>query len=98
VTVRLAVLAVDEWASLDGLTAAAGLKDLRTLPLDRFCNLVYWYATRNADHTGIEKFRARLWQPPKALRGQPIPKQSPWSAENEASAFAALKAGLGGKG
>ncbi|QDP45523.1 hypothetical protein SEA_FUZZBUSTER_39 [Microbacterium phage FuzzBuster] len=71
---------------------AHGMEDLRTLSLDRFCNYVYWMATRNASATDIEKFRARLWRPPK---GEVPDDRSPWSQANETGAFQALKAGLG---
>jgi len=68
------------------------MPDLRELPLDRFCNYVYWMATREASSVDIEKFRARLWRPPP---GKAADARSPWSKENETGAFQALKAGLG---
>lgn len=73
---------------------AHGVPDLRSLPLDRFCNFVYWMATRNASASEIEKFRARLWRPPV---GQAVTDtRSPWAPENEQRGFSALKTALGG--
>lgn len=68
------------------------MPDLEDLPLDRFCNYVYWSATRNSSQVDIEKFRARIWRPPK---GEAADERSPWSEKNETGAFQALKAGLG---
>lgn len=69
------------------------MPDLRSLPLDRFANFVYWMATRNGSSTDIEKFRAKLWRPPKGEAV--IDSRSPWAPENEQRGFASLKAGLG---
>lgn len=68
------------------------MEDLRSLPLDRFCNYVYWMATKESTATEVDKFRARLWRPPK---GATPDQRSPWSEVNETSAFQGLKAGLG---
>jgi hypothetical protein len=55
-------------------------------------NLIYYWATRNAqDEQTLAKFDRKLWMPPK---GEEAPAESPWSAENETSAFKALKAAL----
>lgn len=65
--------------------------DLRLLPLDRFCNFVWWFMIRNAhEQTEIEKLRIRLWRPPP---GQ-VATRGPWTPAAETAAFAALKAGL----
>lgn len=63
---------------------------------------MFWYVVRNAEEADRDKFWAELWRPPvvpRALRAvqptEPIPPQSPWSAESEQRAFAALKSGLG---
>jgi len=69
------------------------MPDLRSLPLDRFANFVYWMATRNASATDIEKFRAKLWRPPV---GEVVTdSRSPWAPENEQKGFASLKMSLG---
>lgn len=69
------------------------MPDLRLLPLDRFSNFVYWMATRNSDATDIEKFRAKLWRPPK---GEIVTdSRSPWAPQNEQQGFSALKLALG---
>ena len=69
------------------------MPDLRTLPLDRFVNFVYWMATRDGSATDIEKFRAKLWRPPK---GEAVTdSRSPWAPEHEQRGFASLKTALG---
>lgn len=70
-----------------------GLADLRTLPIERFVNFVWWLFTRNSDEKDRAKFKARLWQPPK---GEAVTdKRSPWSPENESKAFSGLQMALG---
>ena len=54
---------------------------------------VWWFFTKEASQEDRDKFNARLWRPDR--KDQPIPKQSPWSAENEMKGFAALKAETG---
>lgn len=62
------------------------------MDLDRFCSVVHWFATRNAEkESDIRNFEARLWRPPSPAA--PIHPASPWSPENETAAFAAVKAG-----
>lgn len=66
------------------------------LDIDRLCSFVWWFFTKEAEQTEKDKFRARLWRPDtKKAKAKPIPKNSPWSAESEMSAFAALKAETG---
>lgn len=61
------------------------------MDLDRFCNFVWWWITRNASEAkDVDKVRARLWRPPA---GEAVThSQSPWSSDNETRAFAAFKA------
>lgn len=62
------------------------------MPLERLCNYAYWKFTEGADQQWLEKFRARLWMPPKGV----VPDaRSPWSPENETAGFAALQAQVG---
>lgn len=91
-TARLSMLAMEHWATLDGYAVGHGVPDLRTLSLARFTNFVWWFFTRNGAETEVEKFRARLWRPPV---GEVPDARSPWSAENEAASFAAVKRSLG---
>lgn len=63
--------------------------------MDRLCSFVWWFFTREAEDVDKDKFRARLWMPPKGDT-KPIPRESPWSPENEMAGFAALKAATGG--
>lgn len=71
---------------------ARNVPRLETLDLDRFCNLVWYWATANAERADVEKLRAKVWMPPPSA---PIPKNSPWSPESESQAFGSLKKALG---
>lgn len=93
-TIKLARVAADNWASLDGLAVSLGLPDLRKLRVDRFCNFIWWWLTRNAaEQQEIDKMRATLWRPPAGVAPDP---RSPWAPQAETSSFDALKAGVGG--
>lgn len=85
-------LLVSRWELMDGFAAAHSMADLRDLHLGRLANFVYWRITDGAPEAEIEKFRARLWQPP---RGVVADRRSPWSVENEKSSFNAARAALG---
>lgn len=88
--------AARSWADLDGYCVAHGIPDPRELPLERFCNLVWYMMTRNAkDEAAVAKIRAQLWRPPRGMTV--IDRRSPWSPENETKAFAALKSALSPK-
>lgn len=77
---------------VDGLAVSLGLADLRTLPLGRFVNFIWWMITRNLQtEADIEKIRAKVWMPPAGVE----PVEGPWSAAAEMNAFASLKASLG---
>lgn len=92
---RLVVTARANWDVFDGwsMTVLAGGDPLR-LPLDRFLNLVYYWLVKDGDSEGIQKMNLKLWMPPK---GEAAPKNSPWSAEAETSAFKAFSAEVQGK-
>lgn len=90
-TQRLASLAVDNWADIDGYAVSRGLGPLGELSIERFANFIWWWATHGAESKEKDKFRARLWQPPKGV----VPEKGPWSAEEETKAFSALKKSLG---
>lgn len=85
-------LLISRWEAMDGFAAAHSMPDLRELHLGRLANFVYWRVTDGGAEEEVEKFRARLWQPP---RGEIADPRSPWSAENEAASFAAARAALG---
>ncbi len=90
-TFRLLHLASENWSTLEGWATSRNT-DLAELRIDRMLNLIYYWATRNADtEQTLAKFNRKLWMPPK---GEEAPKESPWSAANETSAFKALKAAL----
>lgn len=86
-TQRLLHLLLSHWDEVYGYSVAQNMPDLRELPLDRLVWFLYWYFTRNADTSAVSTFRAKLWIPPK---GAEIPKESPWSPENERAAFTAF--------
>ena len=63
-TLRLLVLAGDNWARFDGWATARGL-DAAEMPLPRFCHLVGFWATEGAQsEADVKKFEAALWRPP----------------------------------
>lgn len=59
------------------------------MPLSDFVDLVWYLCTRNGQQKEIDRFRERVWMPPKGVVPDP---RSPWSAENETRAFQAVKA------
>lgn len=71
-----------------------GGMDPMELPPDRFFSLAYVWLLGERDEVEKAKFDAKLWLPEK---GKAIPKESPWSPENESKAFAAFKAETTGK-
>lgn len=90
---RYIALARDNWNEIDGWAVSQQIEIL-DLTTDRFCNLLWWYATRNAeDPSDVKRFEARLWQPPKGV----VPTSGPWEAQAETDALSALKAQLTGK-
>lgn len=91
---RLLANVLGRWEELDGYAAAQGLPELGEMPLSRLCNYAYWKFIEGADPQWVDKFRSRLWMPPKGV----VPDaRSPWSAENETAGFAALQAQVGQK-
>lgn len=93
VTDRLIAVADNDWMSFDGWCAARSIDPLM-LPLDRFVNLIYHWATDGADPDEVEKWRVKLWIPPKGHTA-PLPPESPWSPESEMSALAEFRAETG---
>jgi len=72
------------------------------MPMDRFLNLTYQFATENADETEREKFDIKLQMP--VVRGGAVQQarttdfadESPWSKQNEESALSGLVGALTG--
>lgn len=87
---RLAATAKQYYRDLDGYAVSRNMPRVRDMPMDRFCNFVWFFFTRNADEKEKEKFEQRLWLPPKGEVGRGI-----WSAEAEQDALASLKRQLG---
>jgi hypothetical protein len=93
VTLRYGQIANESWDDLHGWAVGHGLR-LQTLTLEEFCHWMWWMLTRNAKNDAErDKLRAKLWRPPvnAVTASKPIDSRSPWSAENETRAFAALK-------
>ena len=89
------MLATEYRDDLDGYLIGHGLMtSARDFPADKMCSFVWWFFTRESTHEESEKFKARLWRPAVGDT-KPIPKESPWSAENEMKGFASLKAMTG---
>lgn len=89
-TQRLTAIAVEHWKDIDGFSVAHNMGRLSEMPLDRFTNFIWWWATKEADSKDREKFERRLYMPPKGV----APTTGPWSAEAETAAFGALRQGL----
>lgn len=90
---RYAQIALTNWETLDGFAVSQGMGDLRELPVNRFNNFIWWWATRNAGEASeVERFRAQLWRPPAGVTEHH--PDSPWSPEAEADAFEALRTQL----
>jgi hypothetical protein len=60
------------------------------LPMDRFLNLVYFWAVQNATEETRRKFDAQIFRP---LPGT-VATAGPWTAENETKAFQSLSRAL----
>lgn len=79
------------WADLDGYTTAHGGPNLRSLPVSRFCSLVWWWITRNAEsESDIDRIRDQIWAPPKGEEAVGV-----WSAEAETDSLMAMMSDLG---
>lgn len=90
---RLLASAHVEWDYIDGFCLGHGI-DLETLPLNRFCHVMWWILTRNAEDEGAtEKLKRDLWLPPRGV--EVTDPRSPWYSGNEASGFGSLKSALG---
>lgn len=93
-TLRLASMAREHWRDVNGYALSCGLRgdDLLDMEVDDFTSFVWFWATRNADKEGLEKFKTTLWQPPAGEEGEGV-----WSAESETAAFNQLASALGKK-
>lgn len=79
------------WDDLEGYVTAHGGSALRDLPLDRFCGLVWWWITRNAEtEQDVERVREQVWLPPKGEEPTGV-----WAADAETEALHGLMEDLG---
>ncbi len=93
VCLRLYGIAAARWQEIDGTCAQAGGFDPLSLPIDRFCNMIYaWAVERVKDR---EEFDQMLTAP---LPGSKVKKPDPTSAElqDEGASFMALQSELAG--
>lgn len=67
--------------------------------MDRFLNLVYFYATEDAEQKEKDKFDIRLNLPDARARrtGAAVAASSPWSKQNEEASLSGFVASLTGK-
>lgn len=93
-TARLVRLMLDRWEVMDGFALAHGIEELARVPIGRLTSFIYWRLVDGAEPAEVEKFRARLWQPPRGIEADP---RSPWSSENEQASFGAAIASLTGR-
>ena len=81
-------VALAHWSRFDGWCAARNVDPL-ALSVERFCNLVYYWATRNLKPDDVEKFDAALAAPPSG--DQPSEQVShasgAWSRDAELALF-----------
>ena len=68
------------------------------LPFARYLNLVYFWATEDAEEKDRNRFDVRLNMPDERARrtGAAVSKDSPWSKENEERALSGFVASLKG--
>lgn len=71
------------WVQFDGWCAARGV-DPSDLTIDRFCNLVYYWATRNMDEEKVTDFEARMTAGVGAPEGR---LSRVWSRDEELAQF-----------
>lgn len=92
-TYRLVQIALARWDDMEGLRVSQGATtSLGSLSVEQLASYAWWYVTNGGEDTEIEKFKARLWRPPVGVKPE---RDSPWSAQNEMAAFAAVKSKVG---
>lgn len=80
-------IAITHWAVFDGWCASRNVDSLE-LPIDRFCNLVYYWVTRNMKEDDRDGFDRRLSRPVAGTGAQGIREASgAWSRESELAQF-----------
>lgn len=88
--IRLLGIAEEHWAAIDGQAAERGV-DYLTLPFDRFCNAIYWWAVqrvKDKDHFDYE-----LAKPiPGLLVGTEV---TPEDLDQDAESFMSFAAAMG---
>jgi hypothetical protein len=88
---------MEHWTVFDGWAGTKGVDPMQ-MPVDRFLNLVYFYATENAEEQDKIKFDMRLNMPDAKARqtGRAATEGSMWSKEKEEAALADFVGMLGG--
>jgi hypothetical protein len=85
VTQRLVLFAMENWVLFNGWAISQGVRPLR-LRIDDFCDLVYYWAARNADEADQAKLDEILGTPPEGQEGD----APGWSREEQLAAFHAF--------
>jgi hypothetical protein len=88
VALRLCFIAGERWAEIDGEAALKGA-DLIGLPLDRFCNAIYFWVIQRVEEDDRDMFLARLYEP---LPGR---EPSPETVKMEMDSFAEFASAFG---
>lgn len=80
-------LAADRWQDLDGWCASRNVDSLE-LEIDRFVNLVYYWATRNMSEEDRQKFDRDLSKPVRGSAASQVEQATgKWSREAELAQF-----------
>lgn len=76
----------------DGWATANGIEYVEDLPPSRFVNLVHHLLTYGRDDKAVRKVEAWLAKPlPGLAQQRTFDERSPWSVDNEMSAFRAAQ-------
>lgn len=87
-TARFVGVVIERWDDFDGWAQTQGVSRIPALPIDRFCHLVWFWMTQNAEkESDIDKMRSKLWRPPVGT----VPTKGPWTPEAETASFMSLK-------
>lgn len=80
-------VALTRWAVFDGWCASRNVNPL-DLPIDRFCNLVYYWAVRNMKDDAKADFDRHISQPVTGAGATAIREATGiWSRESELAQF-----------
>ena len=85
VVVRILGIAQEHWEAIDGEAASKGC-DYLTLPIDRFCNVIMWWAMQRVKD--VDEFKRKMYEPlPGQARSEEAVAQDMQSFDAFASMF-----------